>query len=143
MFLTITFEREGLEGRIMNNLPHVHKNHPVFKHCTREIDENSGMYFLRDEGKVMAECHYEISGNQLDFSLFKGSLKKDLQKMLMFALVRELSEKVYIASEKMNLYYDFENFFLIEADGSYMIGSDDESIIPVEKYHIPLEIRQP
>lgn len=142
MFLTITFIREGLEGRILNNLLHVHKNYPVLRQYIREIDENSGMYYLRnDEGKVMAECHYETDGNQLSFSLFKGSLKKDLQKMLTFNLVRELYEKVYISTEKMNLFYDLDNFFLIEKEGSYKIGTDDESIIVVEKYHLPLEIR--
>ena len=144
MFLTITFPNanENLEARIRHNLPHVHKTFPVLKHCIRQIDENSQMYFLRnDAGEAVAECHFQIDGNQLSFTLFDGEWKKDLQKMLLFYFVEELAEKAYIATEKAKLYYDLDNFFLIEKDRTYKIGTDYESIIPVDIKHIPLEIR--
>lgn len=142
MFATITFTKDDLEGRILHNLPHVHKTYPVLKHCIRQIDENSQMYYLRnDDGETVAQCHYQIDGNQLSFTLFDGKWKKDLQKMFMFYLVEELAEKAYIVTEKMNLFYDLENFFLMEKDKSFKIGTDYESIIPVDIKHIPLEIR--
>jgi len=143
MFVIITFTKEDLEGRILHNLPHIHKNFPILKHCIRQIDENSGMYYLRnDEGETVAECHFEINGNQLSFTLFVGKWQEDLQKMFIFRLVEELGEKAYITTEKMKLFYDLENFFLIEKDKSFKIGTDYESIISVEEYHIPVEIRK-
>jgi|GEM_PF-4008871 len=145
MFVTITFPKanENLEGRIRHNLPHAHKTFPVLKHCIRQIDENSHMYYLRnDNAEGVAQCHFEIDGNQLSFTLFAGKWKKELQKMLKFYLAEELSEKAYINTEKENLYYDLEDFFLMEKDGkNYKIGTDYESIIPVDIKHIPLEIR--
>jgi hypothetical protein len=142
MFITITFTKDNLEARILHNLPHVHKTFPVLKHCIRQIDENSQMYYLRnDAGEIVAECHYQIDENQLSFTLFNGKWKKDLQKMFTFLLVEEIGEKAYIATEKMNLFYDFDNFFLMEKDKSFKIGTDYESIITVDSYHIPLEIR--
>lgn len=145
MFITITFPNanENIGGRILHNLPHVHKIFPVLKHCIRQIDENSGMYYLRDNnGEVVAECHFEISGNQLTFTLFGGKWKKDLQRMLIFYLTEELAEKAYIDTEKASFFYDLDNFFLKEKDGrKYQIGTDYESIIPVDIKHIPLEIR--
>lgn len=142
MFVTITFTKNDLEARIIHNLPHIHKTYPVLKHCIRQIDEDSGMYYLRnDEGKVMAECHFQIDGNQLSLTLFKGDEKERLQKMMMFYLVEELAEKAYITTEKMSLFYDLDNFFLMEKDKSFKIGADYESIIPVDIKHIPLEIR--
>ena len=142
MFITITFTKEDLAGRIRHNLPHVHKTFPVLKHLIREINEDSGMYYLRnDNGEVMAECHFEINGNQISFTLFEGKLKKDLQKMLRFYLTEELAEKAYVTTEEMNLFYDLENFFLMEGDKRFKIGSDYESIILVDIKHIPLEIR--
>lgn len=145
MLLTITFPNanENLEARVRHNLPHVNKTFPVLKHCIRQIDENSDMYFLRnDAGEVVAECHFEFNSNQLSFTLFNGKLESDLQKMLMFRLVEELAEKAYINTEKAKLFYDLECFFLYEDDGKkYKIGTDYESIIPVDIKHIPLEIR--
>jgi len=142
MFVTIAFTKEDLEGRILHNLPHIHKTFPVLKHCIRQIDPDSQMYYLRnDAGETVAECHYQIDGNQLSFTLFNGKWKKDLHKMLMFYLVEELAEKAYITTEKINLFYDFDNFFLMENDKSFKIGTDYESIIPVDIKHIPLEIR--
>lgn len=146
MFITMTFPNanENLEGRILHNLPHVNKTFPVLKHCIRKIDPDSQMYYLRnDKGETVAECHFEIDGNQLSFTLFSGKWKKELQKMLKFYLAEELSEKAYITTKEANLYYDLENFFLLmEKDGkNYKIGTDYESIIPVDIKHIPLEIR--
>ncbi len=129
-------------GRISHNLFNVHKAFPVLKHCIRQIDENSGMYYLRnDAGEIMAECHFEVSDDQIAFTLFDGKLKNDLQKMFMFRLAEEIGEKAHITTEKMVLFFDLDNFFLREKDKSFKIGTDYESIIPVEKYHIPLEIR--
>jgi len=143
MFVTVTFPIGNLEAKILHNLPHIHKNYPILKHCIRQIDDNSGMYYLRnDDGEISAQCHFQIDGNQLSFTLFDGKWKKDLQKMFMFRLAEEIGEKAYIATERMNLFFDLDNFFLVEKDGrKYQIGTDYESIIPVEKYHIPLEIR--
>ncbi len=145
MFIAITFPNanENIEGRILHNLPHAHKTFPVLKHCIRQIDDDNGMYYLKnDDGEIMAQCHFQIDGNQLSFTLFGGKWKKDLQKMLMFYLVEELAEKAYITNEKANLYYDLDNFFLMEKNGKkYQIGRDYESIISVDIKHIPLEIR--
>jgi hypothetical protein len=142
MFLTITFTKENLEARILHNLPHVHKTFPVLKHCIRQIDSDSGMYYLKnDNGEVVAECHFQVDSNQISFTLFAGKWKKDLQKMFMFYLAEELVEKAYINTEKAKLFYDLDNFYLIEKDRSYKIGMDYESIIPVDIKHIPLEIR--
>lgn len=142
MFVTVTFTTGNLEAKILHNLPHVHKTYPVLKHCIRQIDDNNGMYYLKnDEGEIVAQCHFEVDDNEIRFALFDGKLKKDLQKMLMFRLAEEIGEKAYITTERMKLFYDLDNFFLIEKDGSYKIGMDYESIITVEKYHIPLEIR--
>ena len=145
MLLIITFPNanENLEGRVRHNLPHVNKTFPVLKHCIRQIDDASGMYYLRnDAGEVVAECHFEFNGNQLSLTLFNGELKNDLQKMMKFRLVEELAEKAYIDTENAHFFYDLENFFLYEDDGSkYKIGTDYESIIPVDIKHIPLEIR--
>jgi hypothetical protein len=142
MFVTIVFTRGGLEGRISHNLINVHKAFPVLKHCIRQIDENSGMYYLRNnEGKAVAECHFEVSDDQIAFTLFAGKLKDDLQKMFTFLLVEEIGEKAHITTDKMVLFFDLDNFFLREKDKSFKIGTDYESIISVEKYHIPLEIR--
>lgn len=142
MFVTIAFTRGGLEGKILHNLPHAHKTFPVLKHCIRQIDDNSGMYYLRNnEGEVVAECHFEVSDDQVSFTLFAGKWKKDLQKMFTFCLAEEIGEKAYINTEKAKLFYDLDNFYLIEKDRSYKIGMDYESIIPVDIKHIPLEIR--
>lgn len=142
MLVIITFTKNNLEGRILHNLPHIHKTFPILRHYIREIDGNSGMYYLRsDDGENVTQCHFEISDSQLSFTLFDGKLKKELQKMLIFRLVEKLAEKAYIVTEKMNLFYDLKNFFLIEKDKSYKIGTDYESIIPVDIKHIPLEIR--
>lgn len=89
----------------------------------------------------MAECHFEVSDDQIAFTLFGGELKKDLQKMFTFLLVEEIGEKAYITTEKMVLFFDLDNFFLREKDKSFKIGTDYESIITVDNYHIPLEIR--
>lgn len=142
MFVIITFKRDNLEPRILHDLPHIHKTYPVLKHCIRQIDNDNGMYYLKDDGgEIVAQCHFEVDDNEIRFALFDGKWKKDLQKMLTFYLAEEVGEKAYINTEKMNLYYDLENFYLIEKDKIFKIGSDYESIITVEKYHIPLEIR--
>lgn len=126
----------------MHNLPHIHKTYPVLKHCIRQIDDNSGMYYLRnDAGEIMAECHFEVGDDQVCFTLFAGKLKNELQKMFTFLLAEEIGEKAHITTDKMVLFFDLDNFFLREKDKSFKIGTDYESIISVEKYHIPLEIR--
>ncbi len=144
MFLTITFPNanENLEARIQHNLPHAHKQFPVLKHCIRQINPDSQTYYLKnDNGETVAECHFQIDGNQLSFTLFKGKWKKDLQKMLKFHLVEDLAEKARIHCEDSELYYDLDNFFLVEKDRNFKIGTDYESIIAVDIKHIPLEIR--
>lgn len=142
MFVTIAFTRGGLEGRILHNLPHVHKTFPVLRHCIRQIDENSQMYYLRnDAGEIVAECHFDVSDDQIAFTLFAGKWKKELQKMFTFLLVEGIGEKAHITTEKMVLFFDLDNFFLREKDKSFKIGTDYESIITVDNYHIPLEIR--
>ena len=142
MFVTIVFTRGGLENKIRHNLPHANKSFPVLKHCKREIDENSGMYYLKnDEGKIMAECHFEVDDDQVGFTLFAGEWKNDLQKMLTFYLAEGICEKAYITTDKVKMFYDLDNFFLMEEGGNYKIGMDYESIIAVDIKHIPLEIR--
>ena len=142
MFVTVTFPVGNLESKILHNLPHIHKTFPVLKHCIRQIDNDSGMYYLRnDDGEIVAECHFETSNDQICFTLFNGKWKKDLQKMFMFRLAEEIGEKAYITTERMNLFFDLDNFFLMEKNKRFKIGTDYESIIPVNNYHIPLEIR--
>lgn len=145
MFLLIQYPNanDNFPNRALHNLPHVHKNFPILKHCIRNIDYGLGVYkLINNEGEIVAQCNFQIDSNQLSFTLFEGKLKKELQKMLAFYLTEELAEKAFITNEKANLYYDLDNFYLTEKNGKkYLIGTDYESIISVDIKHIPVEIR--
>lgn len=142
MMTVITFTREVSSERVLHNLSNIHKTYTPLRRYIRDLNRGSGMYSLKnDAGEIVAECHVDVFESQVSFTLFKGELKKELQKMIVFRLVEEMSEKGYVSTEKMNLYYDLDNFFLIEKEAIFKIGLDYETILPVEIGHIPVEIR--
>ncbi len=142
MFVAISFTRDDLKGRIEHCLPHAHKVFPVLKRCLRDIDEKNGTYSLKDDsGKIVAQCRFGIDGNRLDFTVFDGELKYELRKMLMYSFLEDLGEKAYISTEDDALYYDADIFYMVRKDGVYKVGTDYESLVRVERYHLPVEIR--
>lgn len=94
----------------------------------------------------MAECHFDISDLEtlceVRFDELKGDTES-LKKLIVFTLPRYIDERAFIAdSNGLGYYFDANNHFLIDGDKDYLIGNDDEKLIPIEHYRLPVEVKR-
>ncbi|OGI35940.1 MAG: hypothetical protein A2259_00750 [Candidatus Moranbacteria bacterium RIFOXYA2_FULL_43_15] len=132
------------EARFFHNLKDVKKIHPAFRRYVSEIVD--GKYLIKDEEKIIAECGFDISDletlNEVRFDKLKGD-KEALKKLIVFSLPRYIDERAFIAdSNGLGYYYDANNHFLVDGDKQYLIGTDDEKLIAIEHYRLPVEIKR-
>lgn len=151
MTITIQFVNEEIgREKILHALRNVKKKHPIFKHLISKVETKDGhlsKYGVKDdEGRAIAECNFEIRENEISFFKLKGEkkLKRDeeLEKMLCFHFPEEIDEKAFVSNGKVNTFYDMASFYLIGKDKTYIIHTDWETLMEVEKYRLPLEIRK-
>ena len=142
--IIIQFLREVSAGRLFHNLKDVKKIHPVFRRYISEITEDK--YLIKDEEKIVAECRFDISDLEtlceVQFDNLKGD-EESLKKLVVFTLPRYIDERAFIAdSNGLGYYFDATNHFLIDGDKCYLIGNDDEKLIPIEHYRLPVEVKR-
>lgn len=146
MNIIIQFVSPVSEGRFLANLRNVKKNCSMLRHYVAEVVEDKNKFYLSDQnGNAVSEFDYYFLEEKqaIRFENFRGKYKEEIEKMLSFRLVEEIGEKAFVCDKekKMKLFFDLDEFFLIEKKGVYKIGTDYERIIKIESYRVPREVK--
>lgn len=144
MKITIQFTREVSKEKMLHNLRSVKKIIPRLRSYAFEIDEHE--YVFKDEKwKAVCEFGYSIDEEThvIHFNDFKGGLKEEVEKMLVFDFPEEVGEKCFVFNQekKWKMYFSLSEWFLIEKNKVFKIGPDREKLMEIELYRVPLEAR--
>jgi len=151
MRIIVKFLKEEIgEEKILHALRNMKKTHPQFKHLMAEVSIEDGhlpKYSVKDDnGKVVAECNFEIRKGDVVFFKLKGEKKlemdDELENMLCFRFLETIDEKAFLSTGGAEMFYDLSSFYLNKKDNVYLIHTDYETLIETEKYRLPLEIRK-
>lgn len=144
MKINVQFTVPVSAEKMKHNLRHLKKNVPVLRHYISELTEDK--YYLKDDnGNAVSELSYFILEEKqaITFSDFQGKHKEEVEEMLNFRFPEEVGEKAFIHNreKKTKIYFSLEEFFLIEKEGVYKIGLDNNKLMKVEGYRIPRELK--
>lgn len=145
MKITIQFVEAVSKEKMLHNLRNVKKIIPGLRSYPFEITEEK--YLIKnEEGRIIAEWRHFVDEKThvISFDKFKGELKEEIEKMLIFDFPEEVGEKCFVFNQekKWKMYFSINEWFLIEKNKVFKIGPDREKLIEIELYHVPIEARE-
>ena len=143
MELKVEFKTLVSAEKMKHNLRHLKKSIPVLRHYISELTEDKYCLMTDDRKNNIAELKYEIKGDTICFSDFQGKHQCEIEEMLTFRFTESIGERAYIYNldKKMIIYFDLDEYFLVEKDRVYKIGTDNQKIIEIGQNRVPRELR--
>jgi|GEM_PF-2216163 len=144
MKIIIEFLEPIRKEKFLQNLRNVKKNCQVVRHYISEVKD--GKYYLTDQsGNAVFEMDYFFSEEEraVSFEGFRGKHTEEVKEMLMFKLVDEIGIKAFIGEKekKIKMFYDMDNFYLIEKKGIFKVANDNDRLIAIEPHRLPKELK--
>ena len=140
MKINVQFTQPVSAEKMRHNLRHLKKNIAVLRHYIAEVTEDK--FYLKDEkGNAVSELKYFILEEKqaISFSDFRGKHQGEIEQMLSFRFAEEVGEKAFIHNleKKTRIYFDLNEYFLIEKGKVYKIGLDCDKLMEIESYRVP------
>jgi hypothetical protein len=142
------FYRSMSQGRFLHNLKLAKKTHQYFRqflHTIEVCEDGSQLFMLQDsEGSSVLNLHLDFPSEDRVIAECEETNFEALETLLVFDLLESLDEKALVRFIDTKFFYSDGEFFVVQ-DGpnpkTYKLSSDRETLLEVERYHIPLEIR--
>ena len=144
MKIIIEFLEPIRKEKFLQNLRQVKKNCQILRHYISEVTDDK--YYLTDQsGNAVFEMDYFFSEEDraVSFEGFRGKHAEEVKEMLMFKLVENIGSKAFIgeSEKKIKMFYDMDNFYLIEKKGIFLVANDNDRLIAIEPHRLPKELR--
>lgn len=143
------FYRATTKERFLRNLAFAKKGnqyYQAFTHSIETADGGSTDFLLVDsEGKIVLRLRFDFYPDGVVYAECEDGNPSELESLLVFDLLEHIDEKAFVRFIDTKFFYDDGEFFVIQDGPNRVVRkilSDRNSLVELELYHIPLEIRE-